>query len=200
MVYLTSAYAGYNSIGAHASVYTVFFLISLFLSLPNNLIQILIRKKRIDILLTEYKRLFCAAMQFAGMFIGVLIIFTAIFEKKEMLFETGFWWGAVLSFFVLVLYYFFIGTVYIFFRLVITSNTKSFVCTFAVSILLLCIDKFMSVWTPVSKIDIFDFLFKNKLFIEDVILNGIKIIILITAIFYITYIMFKEKDMLHEKN
>lgn len=200
MIYLTSAYAGYNSIISHASIYAVFFLLLYVLSAPNNCIQIFIRKKRIDIILTEYKRLLCAALQFAGLFMGVLVIFTAIFEKKEMIFETGFWLGVVIIFVILVLYYFFIGTIYVFFRLVITSNTKSFVFTFIVSILLLCFSRFMSIWTPVSNIDIFDLLFEKKLYLEEVMFNSIKIIILIVAIFYITYVMFKEKDILDEKN
>ncbi len=199
MIYLTSAYAGYNSIMSHASMYTIFFLLLLILSMPQNSIQILIRKKRIEFVLIGYKRILCAALQFSGIFMSVLVIFTAIFEKKQMLFETGFWSGAAILIILLALYYFFIGTIFCFFRLVMLSNTKSFVCTFIVSVLLLYFSRFKHLWTPVSSIDIFDLLFENELYLEEAALNSLKIAFLIIALFYITYVMFKEKDVLHEK-
>ena len=130
---------------------------------------------------------------------SVLVIFTAIFEKKQMLFETGFWSGAAILIILLALYYFFIGTIFCFFRLVMLSNTKSFVCTFIVSVLLLYFSRFKHLWTPVSSIDIFDLLFENELYLEEAALNSLKIAFLIIALFYITYVMFKEKDVLHEK-
>lgn len=199
MVYLTSAYAGYNSIMSHASMYTIFFLLLLIFCTPQNSIQILIRKKRIEFVLLEYKRILWATLQFSVIFMSVLVLFTSIFETKQMLFETGFWSGVAILTILLVLYYFFIGTIFCFFRLIMSSNTKSFVCTFIVSIFLLSITKIKSLWTPVLSVNIFDLLFENELYLEEVVLNSLKIVFLIIAIFCITYIMFREKDVLHEK-
>lgn len=199
MIYLTSAYAGYNSIMSHSSMYVIIFLLLIILCMPKTSVQILIRKKRIEYILMEYKRIFWVALQFSGIFMSVFVFFTVLFENTQMLFETGFWSGAGILMVLLLLYYFFIGVIFTFFNILMFSNSKSFICTFIVSVLLLWISRFKKIWTPVSSINIFDLLFDGKLYLEEVLINILKIILLILVILYITYVIFKDKDVLHEK-
>lgn len=199
LIFLTSAYAGYNCIISHGSMYVIFFLLLVILCMPKDSVQVLVRKKRTEYILLEYKRMFWITLQFLGIFMGVFVFFTVLFENNELLLETGFWSGVGMLAIFLLLYYFFIGAIFIFFDMLMFSNSKSFVATFITSVLLLCLSMFKKTWTPVSGADIFDLLLDGGLYMDGVVINMGKIILLIAAILCITCIIFKDKDVLHEK-
>ena len=65
--------------------------------------------------------------------------------------------------------------------------------------MLLAVKRYLNVWIPASVTRVFDLLFENSLYAEEILINSAKIIILIVALFAVTYTIFKEKDVLHEK-
>lgn len=196
---LLTAYAGYNFIFSHAGGYVLFLLCLLVIEIPSNHVQLLTRMTRKKYLWNIVKRTFFVSLQFTTLFIGVFTIYVLIFVRRSVLSEINFGLGMVLLYGILILYYFFVSTLFCSVFVISFSKTKSFFSVFAISIGLLCLSRFKKIWTPVMSVDIFDLLINNQLYLSEVIGNMGKIVLAIFAIFCITFIVFKEKDILNEK-
>lgn len=196
---LNSSDAGYNNLISHGVMYSIFYLILLMVWLTQDNIQILVRKTRIQFILNQYKNVFWATFNFVAIFVGILVLFNLIFEDINLLRETNFATGVVIYFFSLLLYYLLVGSIFILLRLCFWSDIKAFVGTFAIQVVLLAVKRYLNVWIPASVTRVFDLLFENSLYAEEILINSAKIIILIVALFAVTYTIFKEKDVLHEK-
>lgn len=196
---LNSSDAGYNNLISHGVMYSIFYLILLMVWLTQDNIQILVRKTRIQFILNQYKNVFWVTFNFVAIFVGILVLFNLIFEDINLLRETNFATGVVIYFFSLLLYYLLVGSIFILLRLCFWSDIKAFVGTFAIQVVLLAVKRYLNVWIPASVTRVFDLLFENSLYAEEILINSAKIIILIVALFAVTYTIFKEKDVLHEK-
>lgn len=196
---LNSSDAGYNNLISHGVMYSIFYLILLMVWLTQDNIQILVRKTRIQFILNQYKNVFWVTFNFVAIFVGILVLFNLIFEDINLLRETNFATGVVIYFFSLLLYYLLVGSIFILLRLCFWSDIKAFVGTFAIQVVLLAVKRYLNVWIPASVTRVFDLLFENSLYAEEILINSVKIIILIVALFAVTYTIFKEKDVLHEK-
>lgn len=196
---LNSSDAGYNNLISHGVMYSIFYLILLMVWLTQDNIQILVRKTRIQFILNQYKNVFWATFNFVAIFVGILVLFNLIFEDINLLRETNFATGVVIYFFSLLLYYLLVGSIFILLRLCFWSDIKAFVGTFAIQVVLLAVKRYLNVWIPASVTRVFDLLFENSLYAGEILINSAKIIILIVALFAVTYTIFKEKDVLHEK-
>lgn len=56
------------------------------------------------------------------------------------------------------------------------------------------------VWTPVTTLDVFDDLYSSNLNVLNVVLDIIILIVLSLGTHFLTYIIFKDKDVLNEKS
>lgn len=118
----------------------------------------------------------------------------------QIILDAGFILGAAVWFLFIFAYYLFIGSIYCFFNLIMMSDSKSYIVTFAVSVFLLYLSRFKQIWTPVSTLGILEMQYDNCLSLNYVFVN-LPIIIFLTAVFFfVSNIIFKDKDILHEKN
>lgn len=198
LVTLTSAYSGYNCIISHGSLYVILFMILLTVEIPKDTIQYLIRIKRKGYLHMMYKKTAVVVLQFAIIFASVLVFLTMYYEKDVVLFSTTFWIGTIIFAVTLYLYYYFVGAVFNFFNLMLFSNQKSFIFTFVLMVVLMRVGR--RVWTPVTTLDVFDDLYSSNLNVLNVVLDIIILIVLSLGTHFLTYIIFKDKDVLNEKS
>ena len=199
IIYLTSAYAGYNCISSHGSIYAMLFVMVAQDILPKDSVPMLLRMKRKSYVLLLYKQLLSVAFIFSMVFLGVLIVCTMLFVNGQTIIDTGFLIGAGILLIYLMLYYFFIGSIYCFLKLNLMSNSWAVIGAIGAAIALFCLSDFVNIWTPVSVMDVFDLLFSGGLYLEAVCINIFSIVVLILAIYFITLYLFKDKDILDEE-
>ena len=199
LIYLTSGYAGYNCIISHGSIYAMMFVFLLQDVLHNDNIQILIRMKRKTYVSLLYKDVIVTAIGYSAIFLGIMVTLTMLFENKAMIYTLDFLTGAGILFLYVALYYVFVGSWFVFFKLITASNSRAIVGAIVISVGLLCLSRFWHIWTPVSVMDVFDLLFTGKLYLEEVCIKVFSILILIIAIYFITLYLFKDRDVLNEE-
>lgn len=200
ILYITAAGSGYGSIMSHGSLYAIFYLLMISQWMPDNMIQWLVRTKRKNYLFLLFKRMALCALQFSLIYVAVMVTFTVSFVDMQIILDAGFIPGAAVWFLFIFAYYLFIGSIYCFFNLIMMSDSKSYIVTFAISVFLLYLSRFKQIWTPVSTLGILEMQYDNCLSLNYVFVN-LPIIIFLTAVFFfVSNIIFKDKDILHEKN
>lgn len=199
VIYLTSGYAGYNCIISHGSIYAMMFVFLLQDVLHKDNIQILIRMKRKTYVSLLYKDVIVTALGYSVIFLGIMVTLTMLFENKAMIYTSVFLMGAAILFLYVALYYIFVGSWFVFFKLITASNSRAIVGAIVMIVGLLCLSLFWHIWTPVSVMDVFDLLFTEQLYLEEVGTKAFAILILIIAIYFITLYLFEDRDVLNEE-
>lgn len=200
ITYLISEKAGYNNIMSHGSIYTFLFLVYLFQFVPRMNVSILIRRARKGYLLQIYKKVFQAAVLYSIIFSGVMTIGILLCLKYEFIIASRFFIGIMLFLLVQILYYTFIGSVFVLFQTVLSAGSKAMVPASVVSVFFVCLTAQKGIWTPVANLIIFDKLFENTLHVQNVLINAIKVAFLVFVLFFISLTIFKEKDIVNEKS
>lgn len=198
ITYLISSGSGYHSILSHASIYAFLFLVYLLLFVSKINIQFLVRKKRTSYLLHLYTKIFIAAIQFSTIYIGVMMICTVYCVEYQFLIASNFWIAMLITFIMLVLYYLFIGAIFSLIQTCISNRSSATIFTFFVSLFLFYMAMKKKFWTPISSFTFIDPLLENSVYEDTISLSIAKICILIAIVFYVNYIIFKEKDLVNE--
>lgn len=197
---LTSSYAGYNYIGSHGTFYTLLFLSLLIQYISEDKVQLLVRIKRKSFLLLNYKRVLFCACCFSVLFSLVNVVFVTVFEDHTLLMDSRFYIGSIISMILYIIFYFFVGSIFLLIETIISSKNMALLATFGLMTVWTFVTRYISIWTPVENLVVFDYLFNNQLDLVKVGIHILELGVVIGAIVTITIINFKDKDVLNEKS
>lgn len=200
LLYLTGSGAGFNSVMLHGTVYALLFLLVFNDQLVTSKEQYLVRQERKKFLNDTLRINIKVSLLFNLIFISTSAVFIVIFQDFELLIKSNYFIGVLISFVINSVYYVFVGAIFCLIYTILFSKTRALLLTFLSVVVLSVMCLIYKIWTPVNELFIYDSLYYNRLSVLDVVLKFIKIVILIGFIHYVTFQIFREKDVLRSED
>lgn len=200
LLHLTTSGAGFNSAMLHGTVYALLFLLILNDQLVTSKEQYLVRQERKKFLHDTFKINIIVSLLFNFIFISTSLVLTMIFQDFELLIKSKYFIGVLISFVINSVYYVFVGAVFCLIYTILFSKTRALLFSFISMVVLSVMCLIYRIWTPIIELFIYDSLYCNKLSVLDVVFKFVRIVILIGFIHYVTFQIFKEKDVLRSED
>lgn len=192
---LLSEGSGYNSCMLLGTMYPFLFLLLLNQNLNNCNILYLIRMGRNKYLMNTFRAVCQSALSFTFIFTVVQFVFIISFSNFNLLIQANYFYYFMSAYLVYCSFYIMTGLIFVLIKFLLSSQTKALIFTFIIMLTISVIGLVYHRWTPVMELFIYDRLITNSLTISLLFLKIIKFMILSFGIGFISFFIFKEKDI-----
>lgn len=192
-----SGMQGYNSISSYCTYYCLIYLTLINIWIPKENVIFLTRmKKRIVFIRKRNMEIFICSAIFSGIIVLVNIVMTSGVLDYSYLVENNFYSACIFAYVGLLIFYWWVGLL---FQIFIDISKKN-VIAIVITVMTICLIYFFGkryslLWTPVKDLNIYEMVISSRSNMLDLLIIYVKQIVIVTACYITSKIVFLEKDI-----